>query len=50
VIDPYGAEGHQEFFAVSVEVFFEKPQALKQAEPEVYEQLVGLFRLDPAGW
>lgn len=50
VIDPYGAEGHQEFFAVSVEVFFEKPQALKQAEPEVYAQLVELFRLDPAGW
>jgi len=33
-----------------VEVFFEKPQALKQAEPEVYAQLVELFRLDPAGW
>ncbi|WP_299076057.1 M90 family metallopeptidase [uncultured Ruegeria sp.] len=50
VIDPYGAEGHEEFFAVAVEVFFEKPQALKQENPEVYEQLEKLFHLDPAAW
>ncbi|MEM6658660.1 MAG: M90 family metallopeptidase [Pseudomonadota bacterium] len=50
VIDPYGAEGHEEFFAVSVEVFFERPLALKDAVPEVYEQLSKLFRLDPADW
>lgn len=50
VIDPYGATGHEEFFAVSVEVFFEQPRALKAAQPEVYDQLSKLFRLDPAGW
>lgn len=50
VIDPYGAEGHEEFFAVSVEVFFERPQALKHENPEVYEQLSKLFRLDPVAW
>ncbi|MEX0349793.1 MAG: zinc-dependent peptidase [Paracoccaceae bacterium] len=50
VIDPYGAEGHEEFFAVSVEVFFERPQALKADVPEVYEQLSKLFRLDPIEW
>ncbi len=50
VIDPYGATGHEEFFAVSVEVFFERPQDLQRAVPEVYEQLSKLFRLDPAGW
>ena len=50
VIDPYGAEGVEEFFAVSVEEFFERPGALKQAEPEVYDQLSELFRLDPASW
>lgn len=50
VIDPYGATGHEEFFAVSVEVFFEQPQALKRAEPEVYAQLSQLFRLDPVRW
>ncbi len=50
VLDAYGAEAHAEFFAVAVEVFFEKPRALKQDEPEVYQQLADLFRLDPATW
>ncbi len=50
LIDPYGAEGHEEFFAVSVEVFFERPGALKQDSPDVYAQLSQLFRLDPAHW
>ncbi|WP_120632855.1 zinc-dependent peptidase [Ruegeria sp. EL01] len=50
VIDPYGAEGHEEFFAVAVEVFFEKPQALKKEIPEIYEQLEKLFHLDPITW
>ncbi len=50
VIDPYGATGHEEFFAVSVEVFFERPHALKAEEPEVYDQLARLFRLDPGSW
>ncbi len=50
VIDDYGADGLEEFFAVAVEVFFEKPDALKREEPEVYEQLSELFRLDPSTW
>ncbi|MEX0276888.1 MAG: zinc-dependent peptidase [Ruegeria sp.] len=50
VIDPYGATGHEEFFAVSVEVFFERPRALKNEVPEVYDQLSKLFRLDPVEW
>lgn len=50
VIDAYGAEGYEEFFAVAVEVFFEKPAALKQEAPAVYEQLSKLFQLDPATW
>ncbi|WP_371168402.1 zinc-dependent peptidase [Aliiroseovarius sp. 2305UL8-7] len=50
VIDPYGAEGHEEFFAVAVEVFFERPQALYQQEPAVYDELSKLFRLDPKSW
>lgn len=50
VIDPYGAEGYEEFFAVSVEVFFERPRALKEEAPGVYEQLSRLFRLDPVTW
>ena len=50
VLDAYGAEGPEEFFAVSVEAFFEKPGALEQKEPAVYAQLVLLFRLDPSAW
>lgn len=50
VFDAYGAEGPEEFFAVAVETFFEKPQALKRSEPAVYEQLALLFRLEPSSW
>lgn len=50
VIDAYGAEGHEEFFAVSVEVFFEKPGGLKREEPAVYDQLSELFQLEPIAW
>ena len=50
VIDPYGATGHEEFFAVSVEVFFERPKDLRHELPEVYEQLSKLFRLNPVEW
>ena len=50
VFDPYGASGHEEFFAVAVEVFFERPQALKTEAPEVYRQLAELLRLDPSTW
>jgi len=50
VFDAYGAEGPEEFFAVAVEVFFEKPSALKHEIPAVYEQLAKLFRLEPITW
>ncbi|PCH72046.1 MAG: hypothetical protein COC12_06835 [Rhodobacteraceae bacterium] len=50
VFDAYGAEGQEEFFAVAVEVFFERPAALKEHEPAVYRQLAMLFRLEPTTW
>lgn len=50
VLDAYGAENHQEFFAVSVEVFFEKPKQLKEEEADVYAQLSELLHLDPMTW
>lgn len=50
VFDPYGAEKPVEFFAVAVEVFFERPKEMKREAPEVYAQLADLFRLDPASW
>ncbi|MBU2983510.1 zinc-dependent peptidase [Lentibacter algarum] len=50
VLDAYGATAHEEFFAVAVELFFERPAALKADEPAVYKQLAKLFQLDPAAW
>lgn len=50
VLDDYGALGPEEFFAVAVELFFEKPEALEREEAEVYGQLSELFRLDPVTW
>jgi Mlc titration factor MtfA (ptsG expression regulator) len=50
VLDHYGAENHQEFFAVAIEVFFEKPAQLHKAEPEVYDQLSKLLQLNPRTW
>ena len=50
LIDPYGATAHEEFFAVLIELFFERPAALKADEPEVYAQLTKLLGLDPASW
>lgn len=50
VIDDYGATNAAEFFAVSVETFFEKPRQLRDDEPELYEQLKRYFKLDPEEW
>ncbi|WP_375690583.1 zinc-dependent peptidase [Pseudooceanicola sp. LIPI14-2-Ac024] len=50
VIDPYGAEGREEFFAVLVEAFFEKPGTLRREEPAIYDQMSRLFRLSPDEW
>lgn len=50
IIDEYGAENPADFFATSVEAFFEKPEAMKHAHPELYAILTRLFRLDPAAW
>lgn len=44
VIDAYAAESPAEFFAVVSEVFFEQPQVLRQAYPEVYTQLSAFYR------
>ena len=48
LIDPYGATAPAEFFAVVTELFFERPAALKRAHPELYAQLAGFYRQDPA--
>lgn len=50
VIDAYGAQNHQEFLAVAVELFFERPDDLNETEPALYQQLSLLLGLDPAMW
>lgn len=50
VLDEYGTEDAAEFFAVSVEAFFEKSSAMKRAHPELYALLERFFALDPASW
>ncbi len=47
-IDPYAAESPGEFFAVVSEVFFDLPQAVLYAYPQVYAQLRDFYRQDPA--
>ncbi|MHC4716450.1 MAG: M90 family metallopeptidase [Planctomycetota bacterium] len=48
VLDDYAGTDPAEFFAVATEAFFEKPQALRRDRPELYEQLRGFYRQDPA--
>ncbi|AKS46426.1 hypothetical protein SAMN05444287_1542 [Octadecabacter temperatus] len=50
VLDAYAATNYVEFLAVSIEVFFEKPEQFHEEYPEVYEQISILLNLDPLGW
>lgn len=45
----YAATNHAEFFAVAVENFFERGDAMRSRHPDLYAALTALFRLDPAG-
>jgi Mlc titration factor MtfA (ptsG expression regulator) len=47
-IDAYGLTNRAEFFAVATESFFERPGALRQAYPELYDRLAGYYSQDPA--
>lgn len=48
VLDAYGAKNPAEFFAVATETFFEKPEQLKDSEPDLYDQLRQFYHQDPA--
>lgn len=50
VLDLYGATNPAEFFAVATEAFFEKPGALAERHPELFEQLYQYYRLDTREW
>ncbi len=49
VIDPYGTESIDEFFAVAAECFFVTPRHLAAAHPALYAAFAAYFRQDPAG-
>ena len=50
VVDPYGAQSPDEFFAVAVEAFFVAPQGLKEEQPALYRLFSNYFRQDPAAF
>src|ERR1041384_4311764 len=47
LLDTYGATNPAEFFAVSVEAFFEQPRALLARHPKLYAELRTYFQQDP---
>ena len=47
VLDPYGAEAPDEFFAVASEAFFVAPAALKEEQPALYRLLASYYRQEP---
>lgn len=47
LLDTYGATDPAEFFAVSVEAFFEQPRALRSHHPKLYAELRTYFQQDP---
>ncbi|MGH7613902.1 MAG: zinc-dependent peptidase [Gemmatimonadales bacterium] len=48
LLSAYGATNRAEFFAVATETFFERPVELRQRYPDLYEELKGFYRQDPA--
>jgi Mlc titration factor MtfA (ptsG expression regulator) len=44
LIDPYGAEAVEEFFAVATEAFFIAPKEMQREEPELFALLSGFYR------
>lgn len=48
VVDPYGAQAPEEFFAVAVEAFFVASTPFKRESPRMYDLLADYFRQDPA--
>lgn len=47
LIRPYGATNPAEFFATSVENFFERPDQLRSRHQSLFDALVALFQFDP---
>jgi Mlc titration factor MtfA (ptsG expression regulator) len=47
LLDTYGATNPAEFFAVSVEAFFERPKLLRARHPKLFAELQKYFKQDP---
>src|SRR5213080_3743515 len=47
LLDTYGATNAAEFFAVSVEAFFERPIMFRAGHPRLYSELQHYFQQDP---
>ena len=47
LLDPYGAESLEEFFAVASEAFFVAPHDLRDEHAALYDLLAGYYRQDP---
>jgi len=47
-IDPYGAEGEDEFFAVTSEAFFTHPELLEKEQTALYGLFKHFYQQDPA--
>ena len=48
LLDPYGATGPEEFFAVASETFFVNASQMKKEHPALYGMLSRFYRQDPA--
>lgn len=50
LIDHYGATNPAEFFAVTTETFFERPEKMRSNHLELYRELVNFYGIDPTDW
>ena len=48
LLNAYGATNRAEFFAVATELFFERPVEMRERYPDLYRELNGFYRQDPA--
>jgi len=47
ILREYAGVNEAEFFAVAVEVFFERPEALYQSDTELFNLMLDYFKVDP---
>jgi len=50
LINDYGATDPVEFFAVVSETFFEQAQRLSKEHPDLYQEMVAFYCVDPLSW